>query len=330
MKEKIHDYTLRFGITSVCNIRCNFCNKDGKWAGKKVLPKELSEILKAAYQCGIRRVHFTGGEPLMCDGLEDVILDIPKDYEVIFTTNGVLLDKYSDAFKKRINRINFSLESIYPSKQAEETNMEEKIARRQIENLKEISSFVSLTKLNMVALREVNLNDLPDTFEFCQEYGIVYRMMELQEDSVVPKPESYFEKNLVLKNEIIDKFERLGKLKRTFCKGDNFCTDYYLVGESNVPVGVMYFVSLNFRCPGERCKAIFVNTRGRVTACKSEGFNIEDFLMFKSFEEKVRLIEEAISVKDKMNEGEISYPEYHVSNYPVNRGGFVSVESSLK
>lgn len=188
---------------------------------------------------------------------------------------------------------------------------------------------ISLVKLNMVALRDVNLHDLPATFEFCQKYGIVYRMMELQEDSVVPKPEGYFERNFVSKNEVIDEFRKLGELKPTTCEGNNFCTDYYVVGNNKVPMGVMYFVSLNFRCPGSRCKAIFVNTMGRVTACKSEGFNLQDFLMGKPFEEKVRLIREAISVKDRMNAGEISYPEYHISNYPINRGGFVRLESDL-
>ena len=88
-------YTLRFALTVKCNQRCMFCNPQGIRDCSGMLPdKEISEILEAAYEDGIKKAHFIGGEPLMCDNLERIIADAIKeheDFEFVFTSNGTKL-----------------------------------------------------------------------------------------------------------------------------------------------------------------------------------------------------------------------------------------------
>ncbi len=58
------DYVLRVS-TPGCNLRCIYCRRD-KTSNKNVLSdEELLEVIKAASECGIKRVRWTGGEPVI-------------------------------------------------------------------------------------------------------------------------------------------------------------------------------------------------------------------------------------------------------------------------
>lgn len=53
---------LRIGVTSRCNFSCKYCNINKQTDGQKDLEtNEILEIIQAAYNNGITRVHWTGG-----------------------------------------------------------------------------------------------------------------------------------------------------------------------------------------------------------------------------------------------------------------------------
>jgi len=324
-----NNHTLRFGLTFACSQRCVFCNPDGTKDVSGMLEKEeIEDILYAAYENGIKKVHFVGGEPLMCDGLEEIISHAIKrheDFEFVFTTNGTKLHDYFDCFRGKVSQINFSLHSMTPYKQAELAKIKTSIVEQQIENLKNSSLFFPLVKLNCVALRPVNLEEIPVFFEFCQRYNIVLRMMELHPYSISGQEKNFFSSNYVSKNELQGEFEKLGRLNPTGCKGDNFCVDYFLVGDHKIPIGIMYFTDLRFKCPQTKCKSVFVDARGKITACSSVGFGYGNSLFGEPFERKVLILKDAIEIKNKLESGELPYPEHHIPSYTEGRGGLSSM-----
>jgi len=83
----------------------------------------------------------------------------------------------------------------------------------------------------------------------------------------------------------------------------------------------MYFTDLNFKCPEDKCKSVFVDARGKTRACSSQDFSYFDNLAGKTYSEKVKILRNIIETKDRMRSGEIAYPLYHIPDYREGRGG---------
>jgi len=88
----------------------------------------FEEILKAAgilSEMGIRKIRITGGEPLVRDGIIDLIKQIKKIEKITdisITTNGILLNKYlDDLYKMPVQGINISLDTLDRQKYKEIT-----------------------------------------------------------------------------------------------------------------------------------------------------------------------------------------------------------------
>lgn len=75
-----------------CNLSCSYC--DTAWAideNGEHFEKSLDEIVEYVEASGIRNVTLTGGEPLMRDGIEELILElIGKNHRVEVETNGAI------------------------------------------------------------------------------------------------------------------------------------------------------------------------------------------------------------------------------------------------
>src|ERR1700731_119770 len=89
-------WNLRIGLTSRCNIRCKYCLPAGpQGVITQATFGELTEVLQAAYEVGIRRVHYTGGEPTVRRDFLDILAaarDIGYTQQIV-TTNGYRLHR---------------------------------------------------------------------------------------------------------------------------------------------------------------------------------------------------------------------------------------------
>lgn len=116
---------LRVSLTDRCNLRCRYCMPaDGlDWLpGESLLTtNELSRLLSlAVVRLGIRSVRFTGGEPLLYRGLEDVVAAVAALHprpEIALTTNGVGLASRAHALAAAgLDRVNVSLDTMDPQR----------------------------------------------------------------------------------------------------------------------------------------------------------------------------------------------------------------------
>jgi radical SAM protein with 4Fe4S-binding SPASM domain len=91
----ITDESITIEVTTRCNSHCRHCFARSAQRTESSLPlKMVIDLLAEGYQLGYRRVHLTGGEPLLWAGLMDV-LDHAAGLgfeEIFLNTNGTLLD----------------------------------------------------------------------------------------------------------------------------------------------------------------------------------------------------------------------------------------------
>lgn len=111
---------LRISVTDSCNLRCKYCMPTG---GVELMkPKdllsfeEIVDIVRKSVQNGITKIRLTGGEPLVRNGIVDLvrmIAEIEGLEDLAMTTNGILLEKYANELKKAgLKRVNISLDTI--------------------------------------------------------------------------------------------------------------------------------------------------------------------------------------------------------------------------
>src|SRR5574343_1313478 len=100
---RVHDY-LRISLTERCNLRCFYCMPA---EGIQLNPKEtimraeeIEAIAKVFVREGVNKIRLTGGEPLIRNDFERIILNLSAlNTELAITSNGILVDQYLDLFK---------------------------------------------------------------------------------------------------------------------------------------------------------------------------------------------------------------------------------------
>jgi MoaA/NifB/PqqE/SkfB family radical SAM enzyme len=102
MVAMISNESITLEVTTCCNSRCRHCFTRPRGEGGISLSLEsVNKILAEGYALGYRRIHFTGGEPLLWNGL-GAALDTASGMgykELFLNTNGILLD---DNISKRL------------------------------------------------------------------------------------------------------------------------------------------------------------------------------------------------------------------------------------
>lgn len=177
---------LRVSITDRCNFRCYYC-----MAGQPAfVPKNellsLEEIERACavfVHLGISKVRVTGGEPLLRRGVVGLfralgqLLASREGSELTLTTNGGLLATHArDLADCGVRRVNVSLDSRDPEKFRSITGGD---LQRVLDGLDASRAAGLQVKLNAVALRGVNDDELPDMVGWCGAQGYDLTLIEL-------------------------------------------------------------------------------------------------------------------------------------------------------
>lgn len=208
---------IRFSITSKCNYKCVYCDKEG------FIPKTteltVDEITKLcrilAEVLNVTRIKFTGGEPLCREDIIQIIknvydLNIYKD--ISLTTNGYYLyEKAKDLHEAGLNRLNVSLSSLKPE-------IYNKINRsdslnKVLKGLKKAKKVgLSPIKLNYVILKGLNDDELNDMIEFCSKTGYILQLIELHKASEpIGEKNGFYEKYHLDLKPIIKELEKKAK-----------------------------------------------------------------------------------------------------------------------
>lgn len=165
------DY-LRLSLTDRCDFRCVYCMaEDMEFLPRaQVLSLEECETLVETFvQLGIKKVRLTGGEPLIRNGVVDLVRrlkQIPGLEELLLTTNGSRLGELAPALKAAgLDRINVSLDTLDADrfKALSRTGRLEKVLAGL--QAAKAAGFERI-KLNSVILKNRNADELDNLVEF--------------------------------------------------------------------------------------------------------------------------------------------------------------------
>lgn len=177
---------LRLSVTDRCNCRCTYCMPAGgvpMLGHKDILSfEELTEVVTACAQLGVRKVRLTGGEPLVRRGLPELvrmIRAVPGVEELAMTTNATLLAPVAaELHHAGLDRLNVSLDTLDAARYAELTrggSLADALAG--LAAARDVG--FSHTKVNCVLMGGVNDADVPRLAELARTEPIDVRFIEL-------------------------------------------------------------------------------------------------------------------------------------------------------
>jgi cyclic pyranopterin phosphate synthase len=205
-----HFEYLRLSLTDVCNFRCTYCLPNGyQSSGPEsfLSQSEISHLLTAFAELGIKKVRLTGGEPTVRPDILSVVSSIAKlsgIEKVALTTNGFRLEALASPLKEAgLTHINVSIDSL------DEENFQKITGKGLLKNIlagvdKAISVGFKAVKINTVFLKDFNDFELPRFVEFVREMPVTVRFIELM---ATGHSQDYFRKHF-LSTKIIESYLR--------------------------------------------------------------------------------------------------------------------------
>jgi cyclic pyranopterin phosphate synthase len=174
--------SVRISINRECNLGCFYCHNEGNPVGKReVEAVEFERFAAIAAELGIKKVKLTGGEPLMRDDVVEIVgMIAPYFDEVSMTTNAVRLAPIAEELKEAgLDRVNISLNSLRPDRYTRIAGQDS--LNKAIEGIDSaIDAGLTPVKLNMVFLKGINDDEVPQMMEFAAEKGAILQLIELE------------------------------------------------------------------------------------------------------------------------------------------------------
>jgi cyclic pyranopterin phosphate synthase len=196
---------LRVSVTDRCNFRCMYCLPEteaaqnfyrGHWAHlpnstpiqQQWVPRsnllsfeEIERFIRLAVSMGIDKIRLTGGEPLLRNGVEELVAlisKIPGIEDLAMTTNGFLFGEKARALRDAgLRRVSFSMDSL-------DRDNFKKITGR--DGLGEVLNSIRLAKelgfnpvkVNAVVIRGINDHEIEALAGFAREQDLSFRFIE--------------------------------------------------------------------------------------------------------------------------------------------------------
>ncbi|MFP1603356.1 GTP 3',8-cyclase MoaA [Microbacterium sp. 2216-1] len=179
---------LRISLTDRCSLRCTYCMPEQgmEWLAKASIlsADEIVRVARVAADAGITTFRLTGGEPLLRRDVVDVVrrlatLESPYGpVQVAMTTNGIALaPMLDDLIGAGLSRLNISLDTLRRDRFTA-------LTRR--DRLDDVLTGITAAagsglrplKLNTVAMRGVNDDEMVDLVRFALDHGAELRFIE--------------------------------------------------------------------------------------------------------------------------------------------------------
>ena len=177
---------VRVSVTDRCDFRCVYCmSEDMEFLPKKdVLSlEELDRLCNTFIDLGVKKLRITGGEPLVRKNIMHLFKSLGKKLgkgleELTLTTNGSQLTRYSkDLFDSGIRRINISLDSLDKNKFKRITRIGD--FDKVIQGIMAAKKAGLKIKINTVALKGINDNEILDLVHWCGENKFALTFIEV-------------------------------------------------------------------------------------------------------------------------------------------------------
>lgn len=179
---------LRISLTDRCSLRCTYCmpEQGNEWLARTSIlsTDEIVRVAQVAAASGITTFRLTGGEPLLRADIVDVVRRLAAlesssgPVEVALTTNGIRLGEVlPDLIAAGLHRLNISIDTL------DRDRFRELTRRDRLDDVRAgiaaaAASGLRPLKLNAVAMRGVNEDELIDLVAFALDHDAEMRFIE--------------------------------------------------------------------------------------------------------------------------------------------------------
>jgi GTP 3',8-cyclase len=177
---------LRLSVTDRCDLRCSYCMPERMTflPKKEVLSlEELYDLATGFIARGVTKIRITGGEPLVRRDIIDLFAALGRRLghdleELTLTTNGTQLATHAEALARAgVRRVNISLDTLDRARFAELTRRD--ALPQVMEGIAAAKAAGLRVKLNAVALKGVNEEELPDLIAWAHGEGHDVTLIEV-------------------------------------------------------------------------------------------------------------------------------------------------------
>jgi cyclic pyranopterin phosphate synthase len=177
---------LRVSVTDRCDFRCVYCMaEDMSFLPKKdiLTLEELDRVASAFIARGVRKLRLTGGEPLVRRDIMKLVRSLSRHLdsgaleELTVTTNGSQLARYAGELAGHgVRRINVSLDTRDAGKFRAITRWGD--LAKVLEGISAAQRAGMAVKINMVALRGVNEDEIEEMLRWCHGSAMDLTLIE--------------------------------------------------------------------------------------------------------------------------------------------------------
>jgi len=269
---------LRISITQRCNLRCDYCHKEGeeisscsRGTAEEMTVAEIVRIARIALSLGINRIKLTGGEPLMRKDLCEIVKGIaanPGLRDLSMTTNGTMLGFQAQELRTcGLRRVNISLPTL-------NADVYHKLTDGRIKNVLDgvkaaVAAGLYPVKLNMVILNGVNVDAVPEMMDFARQTGTILQLIELDPINV---NDAYY----ALYHKFLDEHETMLRQKAVKVETRRFMHNRHIYQLPDVTVEVVHPIENRDFCM--HCTRLRVTSDGKLKPCLMRNDNVVDIL----------------------------------------------------
>ena len=296
---------LRVSVTDRCNLRCVYCVPARNFQPLNhhdiLTFEETKAIIEAAVAVGIRKVRFTGGDPLVRKGIVNLVESVTclkglKDVSI--TTNGILLKELAGPlFSAGIRRINVSLDTLNPLTFRKITGID--AFHDVIEGI-EVAESVGFSpiRINVVVMKGMNDSELEAFAEMSVTKPYQVRFIEYMPigNDHVWTPEKF-----IPTAEMKGRIEKLGPLMLLQRSQWDGPVERYRLSESRGEIGFISPLSQHF-CPC--CDRLRLTADGKLRPCLFSQTEVDIKTPMRTGANAAQLeqlIQQAIDIKPKQH-----------------------------
>jgi cyclic pyranopterin phosphate synthase len=265
---------LRVSVTDRCDFRCVYCMAEHMTflpRDELLTLEELDRLCGAFIRKGVRRLRITGGEPLVRRNVIWLFESLGSRLgngldELTLTTNGSQLARFAPALLSAgVRRVNVSLDTLDQAKFRAITrwgNLSKVLA-----GIDAAQSAGLHLKINMVALRDVNDDEIPQVLEWAHGRGMDFTLIETMPlGDVEHRVEQYLPLSLV-RSHLAQRYTLTESAYRT-----GGPARYFHVAETGGRIGFITPLTHNF-C--ESCNRVRMTCTGTLYMCLGQNDNAD-------------------------------------------------------
>jgi len=178
---------LRVSVTDRCDLRCFYCMSEDMTFLRRadlLTLEELDRLCSAFIAKGVRKLRLTGGEPLIRRNVMSLVRSLSRHlqsgalHELALTTNGTQLTRFAQELADcGVRRVNVSLDTMDPAKFRDITRWGD--VDKVFEGIEAARSAGIAVKINTVALKNLNEEEIPSLVEWAHGKGMVLTLIEV-------------------------------------------------------------------------------------------------------------------------------------------------------